>query len=93
MPDGEIFKHSFGEEPYLDPVSYAPLYNLDALEAMYRRKFLVQGDAKSGEIFRYLRELKYSKLRFDPDIRISRVGSLLDGEPSYVREFLARVEF
>lgn len=93
VPDAEIFKFSFGEESYYNPVTYTPLYHLDTLEAMYRRKFLVHGDTKSGEIFRYLRELKYSKLRFEADIRMGKVGALLDGEPSCVQEFLASVEY
>lgn len=93
VPDSEIFKYSFGEESYYNPVTYTPLYVLDTLEAMYRRKFLVHGDARSEEIFRYLRELKQSKLRFEADLRLGKVAALLEGEPAYVREFLARVEF
>jgi GT2 family glycosyltransferase len=92
VPDREIFQHSFGEVPFFDPVRYTPFYRLDTLEAMYRRRFVVTGDRRTGEIAAYLRTLRDSKLRFDQEFRSRLVGELLRDEPSFVLDFLARIE-
>jgi GT2 family glycosyltransferase len=90
--DRDIVKYSFGERSCFDPVRYAPLYNLDTLDTMYRRRFAVTGDRRSGEIAFALGVLCGSKLRFDADLRGRRVHEILRDEPAFVHEFAARVE-
>src|SRR5262249_37746999 len=92
VPDREIFQHSFGEVAFFDPVRLPPLSRLDTLEPMCRRRFAVSGDRRTGEIAAYLRALRDNKLRFDQESRSRLVGELLRGEPSFVFDFLARIE-
>ncbi len=93
IPDADIFKYALGEVPHFDPVRYAPIYTLETLAAMYRRRFVTRGDRRSGEIAVYLQTLLGSKLRFDGEIRSRLVRDLLRDEPPFVLDFLSKVEF
>jgi GT2 family glycosyltransferase len=90
--DRDIVKYSFEERSHFDPVRYAPHYTLDTLEAMYRRRFAVTADRRTGEIAAYLQALCRSKVRFDDDIRSRLVGEVLRDEPPFVLDFTGRLE-
>jgi hypothetical protein len=92
VPDAAIFAHARGERPWFDPVRYAPLYRLEALEAMYRRRALVRGDRRSRELAAGLGRLRRSKLRLEPEVRARVEAELLRDEPAWVREFFRRIE-
>jgi len=92
LADTAIFAHSTGERPHFDPVRYAPLRRLETLEAMYRRRWLVAGGARDGEIATALGRLRESKLKLEPEVRARFEQELLGGEPACVREFFRQVE-
>jgi hypothetical protein len=92
VPDPEIFRHSFGEAPYFDPARYAPIASLETLEAMYRRRAVITGDRRSGEIAAAVTHLRTSKLRFNPEGRARRLAELLREEPPRVRDFAAKID-
>ena len=91
VSDPAIFRYSAGERPHFDPVRYAPLYRLVTLEAMYRRRFVVTGDARSGEIAAALGHLAESKLGLEPEPRARLERELFGDEPAFVRDFFRKV--
>lgn len=92
VSDPAIFRYSAGERPHFDPVHYTPVYRLETLEAMYRRRFVVTGEARSGEIAAALGRLAESKLGLEPELRARLERELFGDEPAFVRDFFRKVE-
>ena len=88
VPDRAIFALAAGETAHFDPVHLAPRYTLDALEAMYRRRFAVTGDSRAGEIAASLRACR---ARANGEMRSRLVRELLRDEPPFVLDFVAKV--
>ena len=88
VPDHAVFALSAGETADFDPVELTPRYTLDALEAMYRRRFRVTGDARAAEIAESLRALRARPSRAGDD---TRVREMLRDEPAFVLDFLAKL--
>ena len=91
VPDRAVFALSAGETAHFDPVRVAPRYTLDALEAMYRRRFAVTGDSRAGEIAASLRTCLARGSRADGETRSRLVTELLRDEPPFVQDFVAKV--
>jgi GT2 family glycosyltransferase len=91
VSDRAVFALSAGEGVHFDPVRLAPRYTLDALEAMYRRRFLVTGDARAGEIAASLGACRVGRSGVGAPMRSRRVRELLRDEPRFVLEFVAKV--
>lgn len=88
-PDGELIDLSHGEKPYFDPVRYAPYKQLELLEAMYRRLFLLTGEERHLLIAETAAALSLSRLRFDADFVRQRLEPLIASEPVVIKEFVA----
>ncbi len=91
VPDRAVFALSAGETIHFDPVHLAPPYTLDALAAMYRRRFLVTGDSRAAEIAASLRACRVGRSGVGAQMRSRHVRELLRDEPLFVREFVAKV--
>ena len=92
VADRAVFALSAGETIHFDPVRLAPHYTLDALEAMYRRRFLVTGDARAAEIAASLGAWQTRRPPVDGETRSRLVRELLRGEPPFVLDFATKVE-
>lgn len=92
VPDHRLFGFSHGEQGFFDPTGYAPLRRLETLAFMYNRKFLLQGDGNHRRIAEAASALAASRLRFDRDFILGRLGPLLTGEPPAVQSFLESIE-
>jgi GT2 family glycosyltransferase/glycosyltransferase involved in cell wall biosynthesis len=64
--DNDIFKLSYGENPFFDPTHYAPIYNWDTLVAMLRRLWVVTGEDRWARAYAYVQAARQTPLRFRP---------------------------
>lgn len=93
VDDMDIFKYSYGEIPFFDPVAYAPIKSLDTLEFIYSRKCLVDADPKYQGILNYLRLIKFNKLRFEREVSRSMLDELFMGEPERIKTFCKEINW
>ena len=91
LPDRAIFAFSAGEAAHFDPVHLTPRYTLDALEAMYRRRFLVTGDSRAAAIATSLRACRMGGSGAGRHLPSRQVRELLRDEPGFVLDFVAKV--
>ncbi len=92
IPDPEIFKYSYGEQPHYDQLKYSPLYDLDTLCDMYKRLYLISAKKEYYHIYFYLKELNSNKLCFElPQVK-KRLKTVLRNEPHSVLEFIDKLQ-
>lgn len=92
LADVQVLRLAHGELPHFNPAEYAPQYTFANLAAMYRRKALVTGELRWANVAEIAALLEGSRLRFEPGFIESRLLPLLDGEPSYIHDFVRRIE-
>lgn len=72
IPDGMIWRYSHGEQPFFDPVGYAPLKSIDALTKAVSRRALLTGRSHDQLVVQKLNEvnqaLAVSKLRWEDEV-------------------------
>lgn len=92
IPDPEIFKYSYGEQPHYNQLKYSPLYDLDTLCDMYKRLYLTRAKKKHYHIYFYLKELNSNKLCFElPQVK-KRLKTVLKNEPDSVSKFINKLQ-
>lgn len=92
IADNSVFKLSYGERPFFNPVKYSPAYNLISLIAMYRRLYLVTGEAKFIKVISALEQLFQSKLRSDVTLVKTRLKEILVDAPPLIADFIEHIE-
>lgn len=88
VKDKDIIKYSYGEVACFDPRKYSPRFDLQTLEAMYKRLYLVKQDERTFEIYQYLHNLNNSKIQFDSEIVKNKLRWILANEPEPVKRFI-----
>jgi GT2 family glycosyltransferase/glycosyltransferase involved in cell wall biosynthesis len=88
----DLLRMRVGEEPYFDAAAYRPLRTLWALHAMYRRLYLLTGDATHLTIAQTARTLAETTLGWEREIVWARLLPLVENEPAAVKDYILNLE-
>jgi GT2 family glycosyltransferase len=82
---------TFGELPYFDPVGYAPVYQLDTVNAMLTRLYAVSGEERWGRSAAYLSVAMHTPLKFRPMEVQRRLTAIAGPLPEPLLRFFERL--
>lgn len=86
--DQVLFNYSHAEGGFFDPTGYQPIRALEALHAMYRRRYLLSGSENDLKIAETAAALAASRFRFDRDFVLGKLRPLVASEPACVQEYV-----
>jgi len=85
--DVDLLKLSYGENPYFDPINYAPIYSWGTLLAMLRRLWLISGEERWERAYHLVVAASESPLRFRPMEVLRTMETVADPLPPALRRF------
>lgn len=100
VSDENIWKHSFGEQPFFDPVKYTPIISPDVLLVMFKRRYLVDGEEQDLRVAEalesFLVRLRQSKVQFESEILNRKLLEIMEEhlekeDLDMVKEYVAAI--